>query len=137
MSCHVCEAVASPARERIVLDDGTWCAYQVAEVPGWITLATKAHVEGPHALSAEQSTTLGWHIQRLASAIRAAVDDERTHVVYLGEAARHFHLGFFPRSADQEPLLSNDRVLAELSSRADAARASAVVAAIRRALTAT
>ena len=114
-----------------MLDDGTWCAYQVAEVPGWIMLATREHVDGPDGLTNGQADSLGHHIRTVGAALKQTTAAERVHVVYLGEAARHFHAGFFPRVAGQEPLLGNDRVLAEVESAADPAGAATVRASVR------
>lgn len=134
MSCHICELLTAQAAERVVLDDEVWCAYQVADVPGWITLATRQHVDGPDALTDGQADSFGRHVRAIGAALKQATGAERVHVVYLGEAARHFHAGLFPRLAGQEPLLGNERVVAEVESAADAARAASVRVHVRELL---
>jgi diadenosine tetraphosphate (Ap4A) HIT family hydrolase len=131
VACRICELLLSQADDRVVLDDGTWCAYQVANVPGWITLATKHHVDGPESLTDLQTESLGRHIRAIGEAVKRATGAERVHVVYLGEAARHFHAGFFPRMSEQQALLGNERLLAEVSSAADPPGAATIRTRVR------
>lgn len=136
MACDICDRVAAGAHDAVVYDDGTFVAYQVAEVPGWITLATRAHVDGPQHLDDAEADGLGRLIRAVASAVVAATGAERTHVVYLGEHSRHFHAGFFPRSAGEGPLLGNEPLVAALGAGADPGRAATVRAAVRELLAA-
>lgn len=132
MSCAICETLGALDPERVVLRDAHFSAYQLGDVPGYVTLVTNEHVEGPDALSDRQADRLGRVVRTLSGAIREVTDAERVHVVYLGEHARHFHLGFFPRRPDQGALLDNAPLVAELASAADASRAAQVRDEIRR-----
>ena len=134
MSCHVCEAIHDAPDDRRVLDLPDWSAYQIGEVPGWITLAPKVHVEGPDQLTDAQAGSLGEHLRHVGRAIRMATGAERIHVVYLGESARHFHASLFPRRFGQPPLLGNERLIAELAADADPDGAATARDAIRAAL---
>jgi diadenosine tetraphosphate (Ap4A) HIT family hydrolase len=134
MSCHVCEALASADPDGVVYEDAAWLGYQVGHVPGWITLATREHVEGMEAMTDEQADAFGHAVRTVGGAVKAATQANRVHVVYLGEAARHVHAGLFPRRADQSPLLDNAGLVAELGSAADPQRAKAVREDVRRAV---
>jgi len=40
-TCHVCQTIATMAPEKLILDDGTWLVYNVADVPGGIAFYTE------------------------------------------------------------------------------------------------
>lgn len=134
MSCHVCEAVASADHERVVYDRAGWLGYQLAEVPGWITLAPRQHVEGPDGLDDEQASAFGRALRDLARAVVQVTGATRAHVVYLGETARHFHASVFPRLAGEPALFGSEQLIAEIEAGADPERAQACRAAIRAAM---
>jgi diadenosine tetraphosphate (Ap4A) HIT family hydrolase len=117
-----------------VYDEGPWFAFAAADVPGWIMLASKQHVDGMWSLSADQADKLGAAIRAVGRAVIEATGAHRAHMVYLGESGLHFHLGFFPRAADDPPLLSNAAMLEQASSGADPERARVVSDAIRTSL---
>jgi diadenosine tetraphosphate (Ap4A) HIT family hydrolase len=137
MACAICDTLAAPPEDTVVYEDDLFCAYQVADVPGWITIATKAHVEGPDEMDDAQAAGLGRVVRDVVRALKVATDAERVHVVYLGEHSRHLHAGLFPRAAGQPALLGNERLMAELGEAADPARAAAVRATVRDAVVAT
>jgi diadenosine tetraphosphate (Ap4A) HIT family hydrolase len=132
--CHVCTLLGSVEPEQVVLDEGPWTATLMANVPGWIQLATKEHVEGPWSLDEDEAATLGSALSRVASALKSETGADRIHVVYLGENALHFHLGLFPRRPGEEALLENGRIAEEVTATADQAKAQALGAALRNVL---
>jgi diadenosine tetraphosphate (Ap4A) HIT family hydrolase len=133
-SCHFCAAYAD--RERRVYDGGAWFAFATGDVPGWVMLATKKHTEGMWSLSAEEAAGVGGAISAVGRAVKEATGAQRVHLVFLGEHALHFHLGFFPRADGESPLLDNAPLLAAAQTRVDAEQARAVAERIRSALAA-
>ncbi len=133
MSCHICDGIAGP-RERFVYEDEHWAAYRPIDVPGWVMLATKEHVEGTWNLTDAQAADFGRIARDASAAVKKAVGADRVHLVYLGETARHFHAGLFPVAEGRESLFANDRLLAAVKDESDAAAAAEVGAAIKAAL---
>jgi diadenosine tetraphosphate (Ap4A) HIT family hydrolase len=115
----------------MVLDDGPFLAFQMADVPGWIMLATKDHVEGVDGLPDATADALGLTTRRVVTAIKRATEAERVHVVYIGEHARHFHLALLPRRSGEPALVGNERMLAAIDSDADPAGSASVRIRIR------
>lgn len=130
--CHICRAVADGGSH--VYDEGAWVAYAAADVPGWVMLATKEHLEGMWSLSVEQSVGLGPAIRALGRAVIETTGAQRAHLVFLGESGLHFHLGFFPRAAGEPPLLDNAPLIEAAQTAADAERARVLAQRIRSAL---
>ena len=129
--CHVCKALDNPDPADVVYDDGTWAAYLMAPVPGWITMAPKEHVEGVTELPPATAATLGQTARAIGVALKAETGADRIHMVYLGEGARHFHVGFFPRQAEDQSLFDNGRLLQTMESSSDQAEARRLGAAVR------
>jgi diadenosine tetraphosphate (Ap4A) HIT family hydrolase len=129
VSCHVCDGLAG-GEDRVVYDDPVWRAFQVAEVPGWIMLAPKEHVEGTWGLTDEQSERFGRALRDVSAAVKEATGADRVYCMYLGESARHFHAGLFPLQPGEEPLVDNSRIAAAAAA-GDPGRAQATREAIR------
>lgn len=129
MSCHVCDAVVG-AEDRVVYDDRVWRAFQVADVPGWVMLAPTEHVEGAWSLTDEQAARFGGALRGVSAAVKRVTSADRVYCVYLGETAKHFHVGLFPLQPGDEPLFDNTRIV-EASALGDADRARSVRDAIR------
>jgi diadenosine tetraphosphate (Ap4A) HIT family hydrolase len=132
--CHVCRTLAEPEPEQIVYDEGPWFAFLAANVPGWVMLATKEHVDGMWGLSPEAAAGLGPLLQRFGAAVKDVTGADRVHLVYLGENALHFHVGFFPRLPGEPALLENGRMVEEVETLADPDRARELGAAVRDSL---
>jgi diadenosine tetraphosphate (Ap4A) HIT family hydrolase len=130
-ACHVCAAVEAATPDGLVYDRGPWAAYAVADVPGWVMLASRRHAEGMWALDAEESSTLGEAIQAIGVAVKSETGAERIHLVYLGENALHFHMGFFPLQAGEEALFPNQGLVDHIQAHADADTARSVADRIR------
>ena len=133
MSCHICDGISGP-RERFVYEDEHWAVYRPIDVPGWVMLAPKKHVEGAWSLTDLQVADFGRIARDASAAVKEAVGADRVHLVYLGETARHFHAGLFPVAEGNEGLFANDRLLAAIKDNSDAAVAAEVGAAIKAAL---
>jgi diadenosine tetraphosphate (Ap4A) HIT family hydrolase len=115
--CHVCKTLSDP--QQVLYDAGPWAAFLVANVPGWVMLGTKEHVEGMWGLSDDEAAGFGPAVRTIGRAVKETTGAERVHLVYLGENALHFHVGFFPRQRGEPPLLENGRMLEELKARAN------------------
>jgi diadenosine tetraphosphate (Ap4A) HIT family hydrolase len=133
-ACHVCATLTSTSSDQLVYDDGLWAGYLVADVPGWVMLAAKQHVEGMWSLSPEQASGLGDAVRSIGSAVKATTGADRVHLVYLGQSAPHFHMGFFPRLAGEPALFDNARLADAARSQVDPERARTVGADIRAAI---
>ena len=128
-NCLICAIYADRARH--IYDEGPWFAAAVADVPGWVMLGTKTHLEGAWSLSAEDAAGLGPALRATARAVQQATNAERVHMVFLGEGARHFHLGFFPRAQGESPLFDNVRLHEMAETGVDAERAAALTERMR------
>jgi diadenosine tetraphosphate (Ap4A) HIT family hydrolase len=133
-SCHVCATLKAVSSDQLVYDSGTWAAYPVADVPGWVMLAARQHVEGMWSLSPEQASGLGEAVRSIGAAVKAVTGADRVHLVFLGEASPHFHIGFFPRRTGEQALFDNARLAETAQSTVDPDRARAIGAAIRAAI---
>ncbi len=132
--CHVCKLLGSADAGQIILDEGPWTATLMANVPGWVQLATKEHVEGPWSLGDEAAASFGPAVARIAAALKRETGADRVHLVYLGQNALHFHVGFFPRQPGQEALLETGRMVEEMTNTADPEKAQALGGALRGSL---
>jgi diadenosine tetraphosphate (Ap4A) HIT family hydrolase len=132
--CHMCATLSTAAPEQIVYDKGPWSAFLTADVPGWVMLATKDHTEGMWSLSPDQAEGLGEAVQLIGAAVKETTGAERIHLVYLGDSALHFHVGFFPRPAGEPGLFDNSRLVATVGSEADPDQARTLGAGIRAAI---
>lgn len=119
--CHICDALHD--REHHVYDEDGWFAFAAAEVPGWMMLGTKQHVEGMWSMSPAQAAALGPAVRALGQALKQATGAHRCHIVYLGESGLHCHLAFFPREHGEPALLDNKPLLAAARSNRDPERA--------------
>lgn len=131
--CRLCQHLSSAAPEEVVHDDGTWVAFMTADVPGWINLAVREHVEGIEELSDEHAAAFGPLARNLGAAIKQTTGADRLQLAFLGDNARHFHLGFFPLADGQSGLFDAAGLAAVMSSSADAGKARTTAQAIRAA----
>jgi diadenosine tetraphosphate (Ap4A) HIT family hydrolase len=115
-------------------DSGPWAAYLVADVPGWVILAARQHVEGMWSLSPEQASGLGQAVRSIGAAVKAVTGAELVHLVYLGASALHFHIGFFPRQPGEPALFDNTRLAEAAQNKVDSERARSVGSDIRAAI---
>jgi diadenosine tetraphosphate (Ap4A) HIT family hydrolase len=132
--CHICTTLATGPAESVILDDGAWQVFNVAGVPGWTMMAPHEHLEGIDGLTDAHAASLGPLARRVGRAVKEVTGAQRVHVVFLGDNALHFHIGFFPRQAGEDGLLSNGPMVAEMQARKDPEAAAPVTAAIREAI---
>jgi len=130
-TCPLCDAVATAPAAEIVADHGPWMALTMLDVPGWIRVTTKRHVEGPWSLSDEEAATLGPMLQAVAQAVHEATGAERVYTVGLGEGAIHFHYALLPRLPGETPLFTGAPLVGRAADAADVGKSSAVAARIR------
>jgi diadenosine tetraphosphate (Ap4A) HIT family hydrolase len=134
MSCDLCGRIEAAPPDAVVLADDQFVVFQVGDVPGWITVATRRHAEGMEGLDEVEAARLGEVLRRVTAALRSATGADRVHAVYLGEHARHCHVGLFPRRPEQPSLFGNEALMAEMRSLGDGAAAGTVRGALRDAL---
>lgn len=131
--CHVCSMLSQDDPDRIVYEDDHWRAFLMADVPGWVMLASKRHAEGPWGLSSGEAEGLGPAVQSVGAAVRDATSADRVHTVFLGENSLHFHLGFFPRVPGEPSLFDNSTLAAHMQEHQDSAKALVMGGQIRAA----
>jgi diadenosine tetraphosphate (Ap4A) HIT family hydrolase len=125
-------AAATPEIELYV--DDLWNARAVAQVPGWVMLATRRHGDWTWELSDAEAETLGPTLRRLSDAVRAVCGAERVYVIALGENTLHFHLVLLPRSADTPSDLRGTALLDGVAKLADPVEAQKAATALKKAL---
>jgi diadenosine tetraphosphate (Ap4A) HIT family hydrolase len=135
-SCHVCASLEKLTPEVTVFDEGPWVAFKMADVPGWIQLATKRHGEGIWTLTDEEADTLGRAARAVNAALMKVTGADLVHGVYLGAGAKHYHMGMFPRMPGEGPLFSNDGLLDGIKNHADPEGTLAMCASVRDAIAA-
>jgi diadenosine tetraphosphate (Ap4A) HIT family hydrolase len=118
----------------MAFDDGVWAARSLLDVPGWLFLATKDHVEFTWNLTDAQAASLGVVLRSLSGALREASGAERVHVIGLGETAPHFHLALLGRRPGEEPAFTGAPLGERASTAADPERARAITGKVREAL---
>jgi diadenosine tetraphosphate (Ap4A) HIT family hydrolase len=69
------------------------------DVPGWLILWLRRHVESAAQLSDDEAAELGRQITRVSRALQQVVDAEKIYVVSLGENHPHFHVLLAARTA--------------------------------------
>lgn len=134
MSCDLCQRIEAAPPDTVVFADERFVVFQAGDVPGWITIASRRHAEGMDGLDDTEAAGLGEVLRRSMAALRSATGADRIHAVYLGENARHCHVGLFPRQPEQSSLFGNESLLAEMGSLGDPAAAGALRGRLRDAL---
>jgi diadenosine tetraphosphate (Ap4A) HIT family hydrolase len=134
--CLICEQedAADPALSVFCEDDG-WAAGVVPgyDVPGWVVLRIRRHAEGLDALTDAELAAFGRRARDLVAAVRAVTGAAATYLMVFGEANPHFHALITPRTADIPVELRTGDILKLRLSRADLARATAMVPVLRAA----
>ncbi|MDP8904076.1 MAG: HIT family protein [Chloroflexota bacterium] len=106
--CFTCEVNAGhrEAPGGTIYEDAHWLADHGTPplMRGYIVLKPKRHVADFGDLHPAESAAFGTAMQRLLSAIRAALNPERVYVCAFGETVRHAHFHLLPRYADMPRL---------------------------------
>jgi diadenosine tetraphosphate (Ap4A) HIT family hydrolase len=86
--CSGTELVGPP------VDRGEWAVGVLREweVPGWLALYPRRHVEWADELTAAEAADVGRELAALTAALRAAVPSRRVYTVSFGERIAHWHL---------------------------------------------
>jgi diadenosine tetraphosphate (Ap4A) HIT family hydrolase len=110
------------------------CVAEGYEVPGWLFLQTRRHVEGPMSMNSEEAGELGLNIAHLTAAIQAVTDAEKVYVLAYGERFPHFHVVLLPRGPYAPPELMGPGLFTRVDELLDAGEAASTAAAVRDAL---
>jgi diadenosine tetraphosphate (Ap4A) HIT family hydrolase len=97
----MCDLIANEAneRERWLVSDPLWTAF-VRDVPGWIFVATRRHVDGAGDMTDEEAEGFGVLVRRLTQLLESTAGAERVYLGAAGEHARHWHAVLASRTAD-------------------------------------
>ena len=100
-SCEICEresADEEPAGGWVLRTD-LWsvCVGPGFEVPGWLFVELRRHVDGPMGMDDAEAAELGGLIRDLTVAIQSATGAERVYLMAYGEMYPHFHVLLAPR----------------------------------------
>lgn len=94
--CGLCPNGAGAPSELVgpEFDAGAWAGGMLRgyEVPGWLALFPRRHVESADALSDAESDSLGGAVRRLTGAIRAETSCAKVYAVSFGERLPHWHI---------------------------------------------
>jgi diadenosine tetraphosphate (Ap4A) HIT family hydrolase len=134
----MCDMAAAATPEQVIYDDDAWTAQIApgADVPGWVLVRAKRHVEGLWDLSDDEAASLGPLHRKLAGAIRGECAAERVYVMSMGEHAAHFHTMLFARAADVPVEWRSAALLEHRVDLADHDEAMRVAARLREAVSA-
>jgi diadenosine tetraphosphate (Ap4A) HIT family hydrolase len=110
------------------------CVAEGYEVPGWLFLQTRRHVEGPMSMNSEEAGELGLNIAHLTAAIQAVTDAEKVYVLAYGERFPHFHVVLLPRRPYAPPELMGPGLFTRVDELLDGREAATTAAAVREAL---
>jgi galactose-1-phosphate uridylyltransferase len=102
--CGLCPDGGTPPAELVgpALDLGGWAAGVLRgfEVPGWLAVFPRRHVDAVDALSDLEADGLGGALRRVTAAVRAATGCEKVYAVSFGERLPHFHVLLMAVPAD-------------------------------------
>lgn len=104
--CLMCSLVESNGPESgWVFEEEHWLGGVLPgfEVPGWLIVTVRRHVEGPMGLSDAEAESLGGMIRRVSGAINDLMDPDRVYQVAMSERWPHWHFPILPRPKDVEP----------------------------------
>lgn len=94
--CGLCPNGAGGPTELVgpALDAGVWTGGVLRgyEVPGWLALFPRRHVESADALSDAESGALGGTVRAMTGAIRASTSCAKVYTVSFGERLPHWHV---------------------------------------------
>lgn len=102
--CSVCQYMENLSKDRILWEDNYWIGGALLDVPGWVMVMTKRHVEGIWALSDEEAVRFGPMMRDIAGALKDITGAERIHYAAMGEVAPHYHNAILPRLPGGKPV---------------------------------
>lgn len=134
--CGLCPPAEGPPAEIVgaAVDVGGWQAGVLRgyEVPGWIAVFPRRHVESFDALDEAEADALGGSLRRAATAIRAGTCCAKVYAVSFGERIPHVHVLLMAVPADLADAHRGAALLAQRGRLRDPAAARAVAALLSR-----
>ena len=116
MECIACDVNAGRVQSPggVIYQDGHWIADHGIDrlVRAYVVLKLLRHVHELADLSPDEAATLGNALRVVLSAMRTALQPERTYVCSFAETVHHLHFHLLPRYADMPALGPN--LLADL-----------------------
>lgn len=132
--CSMCSMEAAP-ETTVLFRNSQWAAElpRGAEVPGWVVLRSRRHVEHLVNLDDSQLVTFGPSLRDVAAAVGAVMKTETIYVLSFGETDLHFHAVVIPRGADVPVQRRKGDILQMLPEAVDRPKAIDVLSEIRAA----
>ncbi|MCW2780375.1 MAG: hypothetical protein JWR35_824 [Marmoricola sp.] len=115
--CLMCSLVESNGPEGgWVFEEEHWLGGVLPgfEVPGWLIVTVRRHVEGAARLNDAEAESLGGMIRRVTAAINDLMGPDRVYQVAMAEGWPHWHFPLVPRPKDVAP---EDRGLPYMAAR--------------------
>lgn len=133
-ACAVC-AMEQVDEAAIVFRDDLWAAEIMpgAEVPGWIVLRARRHVELITGLDDAESDSLGRYARDLAAALTEVTGAPTTYLLAFCENHAHFHALIAARGTDVPSDRRRGDILKLLADKTDPAGAIGLIPAVRQA----
>lgn len=121
--CAICDNLKKLTPERIVWEDNHWIISGLLDVPGWLLVMTKRHVEGTWSLNDDEAAGMGRLMRDACGAVKRMTGAERVHYTAAGEVALHYHTGILPRLPGQTPVFDSMELVRRAKEIADPAAA--------------
>src|SRR3546814_11678741 len=121
--CSICEYIKNLTPDRVLWEDEYWLGGALLDVPGWIMVMTKRHVEGIWSLNDAEAARFGPMMRDIAGVIKDITGAERVHYAAMGEVALHYHNAILPRLPGQTPVWDSMNMVTRAHDDADAVAA--------------
>ncbi len=132
--CSVCQYMENLSQDRILWEDDYWIGGALLDVPGWVMVMTKRHVEGIWALSDEEAVRFGPMMRDIAGTLKDVTGAERIHYAAMGEVAPHYHNAILPRRPGETPVWDSMAMVARAKEDADPVGSRAIEDRLRESL---
>src|SRR3546814_2948704 len=77
--CSICEYIKNLTPDRVLWEDEYWLGGALLDVPGWIMVMTKRHVEGIWSLNDAEAARFGPMMRDITGVIKDITGAERVH----------------------------------------------------------
>lgn len=121
--CLVCAILDKLPADRLLLEDQSWLANGIMDMPGWIMVSTRRHCEGVWSLTDDEGQRLGSIMRDLSAATKAVTGAERIHIMSQGESSPHFHYLIIPRLKGETPVFDRELLMQRAAQHGDADKA--------------
>ena len=100
--CAMCALLGDEPTGGWVVFEREWtaCVLPGFEVPGWLVVIARRHVESLADLDDEQQQSLGPVLARLSGGIQSVLGAEKVYLLSFGENHPHLHLMLMARMPD-------------------------------------